>query len=274
VLCEKPISVTVREGDAMVAACNEAGVLLGVVFQQRAEPARRAMKKMVDDSVLGSIHRVEMSAPWYRTQSYYDSGAWRGTWKGEGGGVLMNQAPHSLDQFLWIGGAPLRVQAVVFTRLHNIEVENTCTAICDYGDGKAGTFYVSTADLPAPERFEIWGDKGALRLENNVLSHWETGVSLAAHLTGNAKEGAEIGGEWRTVEVPQNVTVYDEVLRAFARAVKADEPALMIATGEEGLVALELANAFLLAGFTHREVELPLNRATYSRFLSKLRAGS
>lgn len=274
VLSEKPIAVTVREGDSMIAACREAGVLLGVNFQQRAEPVRKRMKEMVDAGVLGAIHRVEMSAPWYRTQAYYDSGAWRGTWKGEGGGILMNQAPHSLDQFLWIGGAPKRVQALAFTRLHKIEVENTCTALCDYGDGKAGVFYASTAEIPAPERFELWGDRGALKLENGVLSHFKTGASLAEHLAGTPTMWATIPGEWQTIEVTETVDVNVESVLAFARAVRANDPSLMLATGEDGLASLELGNAFLMAGFSHREVELPLNRTAYTRILAKLRAGA
>jgi predicted dehydrogenase len=81
------------------------------------------MKRLIDEGALGNLHRISMTAPWYRPQAYYDSGSWRGTWKGEGGGILMNQAPHSLDQFVWLGGVPQRVQSIASTRLHNIEVE-------------------------------------------------------------------------------------------------------------------------------------------------------
>ncbi|RYG55291.1 Gfo/Idh/MocA family oxidoreductase, partial [bacterium] len=119
VLTEKPIAVTVSAADRMIEAAEKGGVLLGVMFQQRTEKVRIKMKAMIDGGELGAVHRVSMMAPWYRPQAYYGSGAWRGTWKGEGGGILMNQAPHSLDQFVWLaGGSPQSVQAIAGTRLH------------------------------------------------------------------------------------------------------------------------------------------------------------
>ena len=132
VLCEKPLADSVASADRMIACCRSAGVLLGVVFQQRADPSRRAMKRLVSEGTIGPLHRVAMTVTLYRPQAYYDSASWRGTWKGEGGGILM-QAAHALDQIAWMAGMPRSVQALTLTRLHDIETENTAVALLDYG---------------------------------------------------------------------------------------------------------------------------------------------
>jgi predicted dehydrogenase len=273
VLSEKPVAVTVSAADKMIAACEEAGVFLGVVFQQRTDPVRQKMKQIIDDGTLGTVHRISMSAPWYRPQAYYDSGAWRGTWKGEGGGILMNQAPHSLDQFVWLGGFPKSVHAIAHARLHNIEVENTGLAIFDYGNGQVGWFYASTAEVPTPERVEVAGDHGLLVLEGNSLRFFELEESIPQHLATFPKMFGEPKGQWRDIEVPEGHGSHTEVVRAFAQAIRANDPSLMVANGRDGRDALELANGILLAGYTHREVALPIDREQFDNMLSKLQAG-
>ncbi len=270
VLSEKPLAVAVSQADKMIEACRDANVLLGVVFQQRTEAARIKMKSMVDEGVLGTLHRVAMSAPWYRPQSYYDSGSWRGTWNGEGGGILMNQAPHSLDQFLWIGGKPKSAQAIAATRLHNIEVENLALSILDYGNGKVGWIYASTAEIPLPERFEVVGDQGVLVLESGKLRHYETKEPLSQHLGSSPEPFGHLAGEWRDVKVEKTPEGHIEVILAFARAVRANDASLLTASGEDGLASLELANTILLAGFKRREIDFPLDRKRYDKLLKKL----
>jgi len=274
VLSEKPIAVSVKAADKMVRDCHVEGVLLGINFQQRTESWRKKVHDLVHSGAIGTIHRISMTAPWYRTQNYYDSGAWRGTWKGEGGGVLMNQAPHSLDQFLWIGGQPQSIQAIATTRLHTIEVENNVAAICDYGNGKVGTFYVSTAEAGTPETLEVVGDKGALIWREGKLRQLKLSPSITEHVkTGAMWDRPE--GSWSEVALPEDRGGRpDLVLSAFARAVRKNNPALMIADGEDGVRALELANSLLLAGYTRREVKLPLDRNTFERMLKKLQNGA
>ena len=275
VLSEKPVAVTVSAADAMIAACDAGGVMLGVMFQQRTDFVRLKMKQIIDEGALGAIHRISMTAPWYRPQAYYGSGAWRGTWKGEGGGILMNQAPHSLDQFVWLaGGSPQSVQAICDTRLHSIEVENTAMAICDFGDGKIGHFYASTAEVPGGERVEIAGDKGLLVLDGKGLSHFQLETPISAHLTTATGAFDAPKGTWREVEVEKGGGGHTTVTRAFCRAVQAKDPSLLIADGREGLRALELANAILSAGYTHREVKLPLDRAKFDAMLTSLQSGT
>ena len=273
VLSEKPLAVTVAAADAMVEAADKAGVLLGVMFQQRINSTRAKMKQMVESGALGELHRISMTAPWYRAQSYYEGGAWRGTWKGEGGGILMNQAPHSVDQFLWLmGEAPHGVQAMAQTRLHNIEVENTAMALVDFGPGKMGYFYASTAEVPAGERVELAGDKGLLVLDNG-LRFFELETPISQHLP-TATNGFEAPkGQWRDIEIDTPKGEHTDVTRAFARAVRAKDPSLMVATGRDGVKALELANAILMAGYTHREVEFPVDRNAVDAMLKNLQEG-
>jgi predicted dehydrogenase len=273
VLTEKPIAVSVAAADKMIAVCQESEVLLGVVFQQRTEPSRRAMKRLIDEGVLGKLHRISMTAPWYRPQAYYDSGSWRGTWKGEGGGILMNQAPHSLDQFVWLGGVPQRVQSIASTRLHDIEVENLALAIFDYGDGKIGWLYTSTAELPGGERIEIAGDKGALVWEGGKVRHLQIEQPLSEHLRTSQERFGSIKGEWHDVELADAPNGHMEVVRAFARAVRENNPSLLVANGEDGLHSLEMANAILMAGYKRKEIEFPLDRHKYEKMLKKLQKG-
>jgi predicted dehydrogenase len=275
VLSEKPIAVTVAAADSMIAACEMGGVFLGVMFQQRTESVRCKVKEMIDGGELGEIYRISMTAPWYRPQAYYGSGAWRGTWKGEGGGILMNQAPHSLDQFLWLsGGSPQSVQAIADTRLHSIEVENTAMAICDFGDGKTGYFYASTAEIPGAERVEIAGDKGVISLDERGLRFFELQTPLSEHLKSSQEAFGNPKGDWRTIEHEDKEQGHTEVTRAFCRAIQNKDASLMVADGREGLKALELANAILTAGYTRREVKLPLDRAAFDAMLEKLQNGA
>ena len=273
VLSEKPLAVTVSAADAMVEAAQKAGTLLGVMFQQRLNGARAKMKQMVEEGALGELHRVSMVAPWYRPQAYYDMGAWRGTWKGEGGGILMNQAPHSVDQFIWLMGEnPRSVQAMAQTRLHNIEVENTAMALVDFGPGKLGYFYASTAEVPGGERVELAGDKGLLVLDKG-LRFFELETPISEHLPVAEGSFSKPEGSWKDIEIDVPSGGHRDVTRAFCRAVRAGDASLMVADGREGVKALELTNAILMAGYTHREVEFPLDRNAVDAMLQSLQEG-
>ncbi len=275
VLCEKPLATSVAAADRMLETCRRSGVLLGTVFQQRADPSRRAMKRLLEAGALGPLHRVSMEVSFYRPHAYYASAPWRGTWRGEGGGILM-QAAHAFDQLAWLGGLPLGVQALTLTRLHDIEVENTAHALFDYGGGKSGWLYTSTAEVHSSERIEIAGDRGALLWEDGRLRHLSLPTSMSQHALSATRVFQGIGGTWRDIEVEAASEDFDEpyrqVIRAFARAVRQGEPSLMLASGEDGLRSLELANAVLLAGRCRQEVALPLDRDRYERLLQTLQS--
>jgi predicted dehydrogenase len=274
VLSEKPLVLTVAEADRVVASCRAHGVLLGVMFQQRTDPTWSTMKRLVDAGVLGPVYRLSVITSAYRPHAYYTSAAWRGTWEGEGGGVLVNQAPHALDLFLWLGGMPRAVQGLAATRLHAIAVEDVALALCDYGQGRVGWLYATTAEVAGADRLEIVGERGALVGEPGQVRHLRLDPPLRSHLCSSADPFGQPRGVWREVEVPPASHGHLEVIKAFARAVRAHDESLLVATGEDGRRAVELANAIMLASCTRHEVALPLHRPRYARLWRQLQRGA
>jgi predicted dehydrogenase len=274
VLSEKPIARSVANADRVVASCRAHRVLLGVMFQQRTDPTWRTIKRLVDEGVLGQVYRLSLVTSTYRPHAYYASAAWRGTWAGEGGGVLMNQAPHALDLFLWIGGMPRAVQGLAATRLHAIAVEDVALALCDYGQGNVGWLYTTTAEVAGSDRLEIVGEQGVLVGEHGQVRHLTLDPPLSTHLRSSADLFGQPRAVWREVAVAPASHGHLEVIKAFARAVRAHDESLLVATGEDGRRAVELANAILLASCTRREVSLPLNRPRYARLLRQLQRGT
>ena len=269
VLCEKPVAVAIGPARAMVKECAKAGVAFGVMFQQRNRAEMRKMKQMVDAGAVGEIFRIQMlCSNWYRTQSYYNSGAWRGTWDGEGGGILLNQAPHSLDLFQWIGGMPKRILATLDTRHHDIEVENTANALLEYEGNKHGYIYATTAEAPGVEQLMVCGDKGTLIAEGGKLKFGKLNTSLKKHLlTAKAGFAAPVT-TWSEVSLPNIQGTHINVVKAFVARVLKGTP--LTATGEEGTHELEISNAIYLSGFEHRAVELPVKAAEVEKLLNKL----
>ena len=270
VLCEKPLAVTVGPARAAVAECRKRKVALGVMFQQRTRGIMMKMKQMVAAGRLGEIFHVSMlCSNWYRTQAYYDSGSWRGTWDGEGGGILLNQAPHSLDLFQWIGGMPKRITAVVSTRGHKIEVENTACAICEYGGGKIGYIYATTAELPGAERFAVAGDKATLLCEGGKLMLGTLKMPISRHLATCRKTWDTIGHQWREVTWKTDPGGgHINVIRAFVRHVLKGSP--LVATGAEAVNELEISNAVYLSAHKLKRVDLPVDAAEMDRLIARL----
>jgi predicted dehydrogenase len=271
VLCEKPIASTVGPARAMVAECRKRRVALGVMFQQRTRAVMKKMKQMVDAGDLGEIFRISMvCSSWYRTQHYYNSGAWRGTWDGEGGGVLLNQAPHNLDLFQWIGGLPKEITATVGTRLHKIEVENTANAICLYPKGKIGYIYGTTAEAPGTDQMSVSGDKGTLVAEGDKLRYAKLDVPISEHLkTSDQGFGRPPMSAWQDVPLDADAGGrHIQVTRAFAAHVLRGEP--LVATGKEAINELEISNAIYLAGFKNEAVSFPVDAREMESLMDKL----
>jgi len=274
VLCEKPLSSSVGEARDMIAECRRRKVVLGAMLQQRTRPVMKKMKQMVDRGAIGEVFRVQMiCSSWFRTQAYYDSGAWRGTWDGEGGGVLINQAPHSLDLFQWIGmGLPKTITASLATREHKIEVEDTANLICDYGQGRIGYIYATTAEEPGMEQLMVIGDKGTLIAEGKTLRYGKLSQPISKHIYGSKHSfagGGEMKLKWTDVKIPDAKQGHIEITRAFARHLLTGSP--LVATAEEAINELEISNAAYLSGFADgRPVSLPVDAAAMERLLNRL----
>lgn len=274
VLCEKPIAHTVAAADRMVKACKDAGVLLGIDFNQRTTPAYIKAHEMIAGGELGDLYRVSFIASgWYRTQSYYDSGGWRGTWAGEGGGVIMNQAPHHLDLYCWLAGLPTKVKAEALTRVHEIEVENTVAALLRHGNERVDTFYTTTAEWPGRTEFLFSGHRGRLLVAERQLRLYRLEKPLREELL-TSPHGSKPQGAWEDIEISPAApgqSGHIALLRRFAQAVRSGREEDLVATGEDGRRALELANSMLLASFRDRSVDLPLRREDYDALLEELR---
>ncbi len=274
VLTEKPAGVYTRQVREMNEAAQASGKTFGIMFNQRTRPHHRKMKQLVESGQLGEIQRIQyVITDWFRTQAYYNSGGWRATWKGEGGGVLINQCPHNLDLWQWISGMmPSRIRAFCgFGKYHDIEVEDSVTAYAEYENGATATFIASTGEAPGNNSFEIVGDRGRLVLERKKgggegLTWYQTQGSVREFLQ-TARGGFEQPEVW-TVEIPGGSSPEHKAITInFVQAIRGE--AALIAPGEEGIKGLTLSNAMHLSSWTDDWVSLPIDEAKYLRELNK-----
>lgn len=276
VLSEKPMAVTVSGCDKMIAAQKKAGKVLQVVYQRRYVPVYQKFHRMVRKGTLGRIQRVEMICANYRTQPYYDSGAWRGTWAGEGGGVLLNQAPHPIDAMLYvICMDPVKLFAVNSTAEHKIETEDRSDAMMWFGNGAVGYMHVSTNEWPQEDRLEVTGTMGRLILEHGRLLHIKNKVATDKAIRAKGEAwGKPPKPAQKDVTPKKSGPPYSHypIIKDFARAIRTGStPAV---TGEEGRRSVEIMNAAILSSYTGEPVEVPVNRRKYDALMKKLIAGS
>jgi predicted dehydrogenase len=266
-LSEKPISVTVAQADAMVEAAKRTGVPFCVMHQSRSEPVWQAAWDIVKSGRLGELYRTLLVYADYRSQAYYDSAGWRATWAGEGGGVLINQAPHSLDRFAWLGGLPSRITALTKTNGHVIEVEDVAAALLEYPNGGVGYVYCCTNEWPPTNIMELCGEKGKLQVIGRDIHFWELPQGVRGH--SDSTENMWDKPEVREAELtlPEREHGHGAILRNFARHIMHGED--LIAPGIEGLWSVELINGIILSGATGQPVDVPVDRAQYELFLAE-----
>ena len=203
VMVEKPISAHKADAERLIAAHEQNSKLVFAgMFQMRAEPRYGKIRNLIRSGELGTIVRTSwIMTDWYRTEAYYASGGWRATWKGEGGGVLLNQCLHNLDVMQWLLGMPARVRGFCqLGRFHPIEVEDNATAYFEYANGATGSFITSTGEAPGTNRFEIAGTRGRLLLENERLSLIRNETDMA-EFSRQAKLGFAKPDTWN-VDIP------------------------------------------------------------------------
>jgi len=272
VLSEKPIAVAVSAADEFLKAARKSGKVFAVMFQQRTLPAIRLAREIVKSGRLGNIIRTFMLDPTYRSQAYYNSAGWRGTWTGEGGGVLINQAPHGIDLFMLLGGLPSRVIARVRTRMHDIEVEDEASAILEYKNGAWGYYYTSTCEVPATLRIEISGEKGKLVYVDGQLKFYSINPPIPEHNRNNKEMWGMPQVIEEQLELPKVETGHKEIIRNFCASILKKEE--VIAPGEQGIWSVEFINAINLSGRMGKPVDIPVDRLEYDKLLNKLRRNS
>ena len=270
-IVEKPAGVYTLQVKEMLKRAESSDKILGIMFNQRTNPAFKTMKKMIEDGKIGEIKRTNwIITDWYRTQYYYDTGAWRATWAGEGGGVLYNQAPHQLDLFQWIVGmAPSKVHAFChYGKWHDIEVEDDVTCYVEYPNGATGVFITCTADAPGTNRFEVTGTLGTLIFEKDKLYYKQLLKDERIHCK-EATKGFEMPEVIDTVEIElegenlQHVGITNNI----ANAILGLEP--VYAPGRDGLAGVQLANAMHLSSWLGEAVTLPINDELFYEELKK-----
>ena len=274
VLVEKPAGVYTKQVREMNECAKRHNVVFAMMFNQRTNHIYRKMRELVQSGKYGQIRRTNwLITNWYRSQFYYDSGDWRATWAGEGGGVLLNQCPHQLDLWQWICGMPKTVHAhMLFGKWHDIEVEDDVTAFVTYENGATGTFITSTGDPCGTNRFEIQMDGAKLVAEGDTLTVTEFDMHEPEFTKVNKSSFAH--PKWIPVEVetdgqnPQHVGV----INAFGGAILRGEP--LIAHGSEGINGLTLSNAMHLSAWTGKTVELPFDEEKYYGLLMERVANS
>jgi len=273
-LCEKPAGVYTKAVREVNELASRSKATYAIMFNQRTNCVYRKMKEIVESGTMGRIRRTNwLITNWYRSQSYYDSGAWRATWAGEGGGVLLNQCPHNLDLWQWICGMPVKVRAFMAEgKWHDIEVEDDVTAYVEYANGATGVFITSTGDTPGTNRFEIMMDGGKLVCEKDELWLYKNEMSEPEFSATWKKGFGEPKYEKIKVETDGFNPQHAGVLRAFAAHILKGEP--LVASGVEGINGLTLSNAMHLSAWTDSTVELPMDEEKFLEELNKRRATS
>lgn len=274
VLCEKPAGVYTKQVREMNEVAAKSDKVFAMMFNQRTNGVYRKMHDLVTSGELGAIKRVNwIITDWYRTQAYYDSGSWRATWDGEGGGVLLNQCPHNLDLLQWICGMPSKVQAFChYGKWHDIEVEDDVTAYLEYPNGATGVFITSTADAPGTNRFEITLEMGKLVCEKNELTLYK----LAENEREFCKTATSGFGQPKLTVTNEESDGRNEqhvgVLKAFAGNILHGTP--LVAEGAEGINGLTLSNAMHLSSWLGHPVEIPFDEDLFLSELDKRRSES
>ena len=275
VLSDKPAGVYTKQVKEMnEEAAKHPELVFAIMFNQRTNPLYIKMKELVSSGELGAIKRVNwIITDWYRTQIYYDSGAWRATWSGEGGGVLLNQCPHQMDLVTWICGLPSRVRAFCHVgKWHDIEVEDDVSAYWEYPNGATGVFVTSTGDAPGTNRFEVDLEKGKLVCEDDKLTLYRLSVN-EREFCRTAKGGFDKPECTKEViDIEGENPQHKAVINAFAGKILGHGE--LIAPGYEGINGLMLSNALFLSSWLDKTIEIPFDEDLFLAELNKRIAAS
>ena len=275
IMVEKPISAHKADAERLIATAQaHPKQVFGGMFQMRVEPRYQKIRKLIQDGELGEIVRINwIITDWFRTEAYYASGGWRATWKGEGGGVLLNQCLHQLDMLQWLCGMPARVRGFCqLGRFHNIEVEDNVTTYLEWANKATGVFISSTGEAPGTNRFEISGTRGKIVLENNKVSFTRNDSDMIA-FSKASKSGFAKPEVWNIdIPVDSATNPHGILMQNFVDSILDGTP--LIAPGAEGMGSVELANVLLYSSLINQSVELPMDSAAWEAKLNQLIAES
>jgi predicted dehydrogenase len=274
VLVEKPLAVHKAEAErtlALYAALPAPRPAFGVIHDYRVDPRFVFLARLLSSGELGRVERVVWQATdWFRTDAYYRASEWRGSFEGEGGGILVNQAPHLLDTLVWLFGMPRRVLGVCrFGRFHDLEVEDDVTAHLTFASGMTALLVLGTGEAPGTNRLEISADRGRVVLEGTAAVIHRNREPASVH------RRRELGGrplaDVERVELDPRPATGQLLLQDFVDAIRAGESVRVPA--EQAARAVELANAILWSALEECPVELPIDGALFAQIHEKLSRG-
>ena len=275
VMLEKPADISVSKAKRLNEAAKKSGKVFSIMFNQRTNPLFAKAREIVQSGGLGELKRtVWIITNWFRTQSYYDSGGWRATWSGEGGGVLLNQAPHNLDLWQWICGMPSKVRAFCHEgKWHDVEIEDDVTIYAEYPNGATGVFVTSTGDFPGSNRLEITMDRAKIVCEKGEkITLFELSESLKENIPNCENGFASIPCKEIEVETDEINDQHPGVLNAFSDHILYGTP--LVAEGKEGINGLMISNAAHLSSWTNETVTLPIDEDKFYALLMEKAASS
>lgn len=277
VLCEKPIAVHINDAKKTNTAYEKAkekdpNIVFGIMFQERTLPFHKKLKDILDGGELGKLLRVTwINTAWFRSQTYFNSGGWRATWAGEGGGILTNQCPHNLDLYQWLFGVPTHISGhASIGKYHDIEVEDEVSAYFEHDNGMIGHFIVNTFETPGTNRLEIVGENGNLVYEKGKIVFYRNRMSMLKFCQ-ETKESFGTLESWYT-EIPVDTNApqgHKVVTEKFVDAVL-NGGGELIAEGTEGINGLTIGNAIMLSSFTKRAIDIPFDGDEYEAILKDL----
>lgn len=267
-LMEKPIAMSVLQAQNLIAQAPS-DLAFAVMLNQRYHAAYSKLKSLLDAGVLGELHRFNWTmTAWYRPDIYYQVSSWRGTWHGEGGGLLINQCIHNLDILQWLFGMPSSLSAHIgLGRYHDIEVEDDVAAIMKFDSGMSGVLVASSGEAPGVNRLEIVGDQGMLVYDDQTIKLLRTDQPVSAHCRDTREMFGvpEVSEEF--IALDAEVNQHGAVIENFVSAIQGREA--LATPAEEGLGSLQLANGMLLSSWTGGTVELPLDSQEYESQLQQ-----
>ena len=272
VLVEKPLAADVNDADRMVAAAAASDRLLAVALQQRTRSEVAEARRLIAGGAVGELQRVDLLASWPRRSTYFASAPWRGTWRYEGGGVLVNQGQHDLDLLCLLAGRPSRIVAGRTRRqVHPTETEDTASALVEWPNRASGSIHLSTAEVDEAQRIEITGTRGRIRLEAGRLTTWQNAEDIRDYAAGEgwayerpaSLPHEPLGGDGGT---------HADLYRDLADAIAERRPP--IASAASAVAGVELANGIIASAHTRKEIDLPLDRAAYAALLEQLSAAT
>jgi predicted dehydrogenase len=271
VLTEKPVAVSAKAAAEMNAAhARHAQLIYAAMFPLRAVPLWKQVKQMIHDGLVGELSRVSWTlTTWFCNQAYYDASAWRATWEGEGGGILLTPCADHLDLLQWLVGLPQRVTAVVKRgKHHHVEVEDEVLALLEFEHGATGSFITCAGEAPGVDHLEIVGDHGTIIVSEGVMRFWKADSSIRRWRQSCEHPLEKPATSEQVLDVRNDNRGCVRVMQNFVNAIRRRET--LIAHGEEGVRSLELGNAMLMSGITGRAVAIPTDHEAYELMLRDL----